>query len=117
LYKHNFHGLTNITIYSSNNILFRLSNYILRKLKFNFTVREIIARKYDAIVHIGGSIFIQKDNWNKSKKSKTLSNSMPYFVLGANFGPYTDHLFYKYHYELFKNYRDICFRDNYSYQL
>ncbi len=60
---------------------------------------------------------MQKESWNQLRINKSMVRDKPYFVLGANFGPFTDELFYKQHYELFKGYTDICFRDNYSYEL
>ncbi|MBT2216475.1 polysaccharide pyruvyl transferase family protein [Virgibacillus dakarensis] len=83
----------------------------------NLSIRQLIANKCSAIVHIGGSIFMQKESWNQLRINKSMVRDKPYFVLGANFGPFTDELFYKQHYELFKGYTDICFRDNYSYEL
>lgn len=116
-YKSYFNGLSNIIIYSRNNILYRFVNYILRKMKIGVSVPKIIESKTDAVVRIGGSIFMQKDDWNDLNINKKTTVEKPFFVLGANFGPFTDPLFYKQHHELFKNYTDICFRDNYSYKL
>ncbi|MBY7144599.1 polysaccharide pyruvyl transferase family protein [Virgibacillus sp. NKC19-3] len=116
-YKHNFKSFRNVSIYSSNNFFMRLLNYGLRKLKIDFSIRNIIARKCDAIVHVGGSIFIQKDNWTGIPNYKQKIKGKPFYVLGSNFGPFQNQQFFTEHYELFKKYTDICFRDKYSYGL
>lgn len=46
----------------------------------------------------------------KNKKKKT-------FIIGANFGPYKNDFFAERYKEIFIEYDDICFRDNYSYNL
>lgn len=81
------------------------------------SLRTIIANRCDAIVHIGGSIFMQRGNWNGLKDERRTEVKKPYYVLGSNFGPYQDEKFYTDHYELFKKYTDICFRDTHSYEL
>jgi colanic acid/amylovoran biosynthesis protein len=116
-YKHNFNMYKNVTVYSSSNFFVRLLNYGMRKIRTDISLRTILAKKCDAIVHIGGSIFIQKDNWDGIPKYRQNLEKKPYYVLGANFGPFRDQQFYKKHYELFQGYTDVCFRDTYSYEL
>jgi colanic acid/amylovoran biosynthesis protein len=41
----------------------------------------------------------------------------PFFLLGCNFGPYTEEEFYHKYKELFSTYEDVCFRDTYSYNM
>jgi len=94
---------------------------IILKLGFNFTSYNIlskkIAKKNDSVVHIGGSIFMQNSNWSNRVKEydKLIKSSNNFFVLGSNFGPYQDHLYFEKYNNLFKNINDICFRDNHSY--
>lgn len=88
--------------------------FLIHKLSFGF-------KKYDAIVNIGGSIFMQNPTWMVSfskreyliKKIKAERN----FIIGANFGPFLDQDFMRKHRELFPTYDDICFRDSSSYNL
>src|SRR5699024_5509467 len=115
-YKYTFENFDNISIYPSNNYFLKLLRYGLKKIKYDFSPQAKIAKKCDAIVQIGGSIFIQRNDWNGMPKHKTLTEN-PYFVLGANFGPFQDQQFYYEHYKLFKQYKDVCLRDNYSYEL
>ncbi|UJL45808.1 polysaccharide pyruvyl transferase family protein [Virgibacillus sp. NKC19-16] len=116
-YKYSLERLENVSVCPSDNFFIRLFNFGMRILKVNFSLRKLIARKSDAIVHIGGSIFIQKGPWNGIPRDKQNFANKPYYVLGANFGPFHDQEYYKDHYELFKQYTDVCFRDSYSYEL
>ncbi|MED5076898.1 polysaccharide pyruvyl transferase family protein [Geobacillus stearothermophilus] len=47
----------------------------------------------------------------------TIGVNSYFFLLGANFGPFTDMDFYLQHKEIFKHFTDICFREKYSYSL
>lgn len=116
-YEMNFKELNNITLYRSDSIFSRVVNFILRSFNFNMTIRKLIARQCDAIVNIGGSIFMQQKNWKKRIKNREKVQDKPFFLLGANFGPYSDEEYYISYKELFKKYTDICFRDKYSYDL
>ncbi|KAB7671739.1 polysaccharide pyruvyl transferase family protein [Bacillus sp. B1-b2] len=72
-----------------------------------------------AVVHIGGSLFVQGDNWKKQYKrtKERYINSKPFYLLGANFGPYYTSEYYDSHRKIFSNYTDVCFREKYSYEL
>lgn len=116
-YKYSFNMYKNITVYSSSNFFVRLFNYSMRKMKVGTTLRTMLAEKCDAIVQIGGSIFMQEVNWRGIPNYKQNLKKKPYYVLGANFGPFQEQEFYEQHHKLFKKYTDICFRDKYSYEL
>ena len=73
--------------------------------------------KFDACVVIGGSIFMQPGkNWknqvNRFANRKKLAKKL--FVLGANFGPYSDKQYYDEYCRLFHKIEDMCFRDTAS---
>ena len=98
-------------------------NWIINKVKkiipnIDKKILNRIEKSCDGMVYIGGSIFVQypdwKDyiNWYRSKISK-----FPVFVIGANFGPFTDNGFVDGFKEIYKNFKDICFRDEFSYSL
>lgn len=73
-----------------------------------------IMQSADAIVHIGGSIFIENENWKSNFKPEYNENI---FYIGANFGPYKSE---EYRMEIesrLKATNDCCFRDSYSYNL
>lgn len=80
-------------------------------------------KKYDAFVMIGGSMFIQNEQWEhlflmRYKLIRLLYKyDVPSFIIGANFGPYKDERFKLKYNDYFKYYTGICFRDFYSYNL
>jgi colanic acid/amylovoran biosynthesis protein len=96
---------------------------IFKKLHLSISVNNFLQRIFslfcDAIVHVGGSIFMQRDNWkNKANDyKKRVFSSKRYFVLGSNFGPYKDIDYFLYYKEIFKSVTDVCFREKYSYNL
>ncbi|MGY0691310.1 polysaccharide pyruvyl transferase family protein [Virgibacillus sp. FSP13] len=118
-YKRIFKELPNVHIIPSDKLLFRGLNFIFRRFHiYNFT-RRMIARSCEMVIQIGGSLFIQGENWREELKSnKTMKpKDKPMFLLGANFGPFDDKDFYTEYTELFRTYTDICFREQYSYDL
>lgn len=99
---------------------------IIEDKMYKFKVKlwtSYLAKDYDALIFIGGSIFIQFDQWEKQYNfRKKIINAFykqnkKIFILGSNFGPYDDKNFVKKYEDLFKKCTDICFRDYYSYNL
>lgn len=119
-YKECFKSIKNIKCYSSESILNRGINYIFRNINQNNFVEKYLAQKCDAGVYIGGSLFIQGKDWqsyfNDYTKTKKINNK-PFYLLGANFGPYTDKEYYDKHKDIFREYTDICFREKYTYDM
>lgn len=118
-YSKSFKDISNLRIFPNDSFFIRGFNYMCRKLKLYRLMMQFLIRNYDATVLIGGSLFIQDDHWQKNLAyMKTLTvKGKPFFLLGANFGPFHDYSFYIEHKRLFKRYTDICFRDQYSYGL
>ncbi|ASA25196.1 polysaccharide pyruvyl transferase family protein [Paenibacillus donghaensis] len=120
LYKQAFRELKNLKVYASDSIWLRGINFLFRRtgLHSNFTQKFLVDHS-DGIVHIGGSIFMQGEHWQEyvQKNEETRNQAKPYYVMGANFGPYTDEEYYSTHKRLFREYADICFREQYSYDL
>lgn len=118
-YKLAFKDLKNLSVFPSDRFIFRGLNYPFRKTKFNGFLRKLAANQCDGEVQIGGSLFIQDDNWRNTIQNKEFlrMKDKPYFLLGANFGPYSDQDFYQSYKDVFKEYTDICFREEYSYNL
>jgi colanic acid/amylovoran biosynthesis protein len=109
----------NIKIIPNDSIFNRGVNFIFRFLKIQMSIKKLVSKSCDAIVNIGGSIFMQGENWKEtfeSNKSMRAKNK-PFFVLGANFGPYSESEFYLNYKELFQEYTDICFREKKSFEL
>ncbi|MFS0620667.1 polysaccharide pyruvyl transferase family protein [Priestia megaterium] len=118
-YKIGLNEINNIKIIPFDNLIIRGINFIFKKFNFEFMIRNSIAKNCDLAVYIGGSLFMELDNWENSYKTKRsmLIKNKPFFLLGANFGPYRNEDFYLKYKELFKKYTDICFREKYSYDL
>lgn len=118
-YKILFKEKGNITIIPSDSIIIRGINFAFRFLKIMNFFRRIIAKRCDAAVYIGGSLFIQGEKWRediKNIKNLRVANNF-FFLLGVNFGPFNEKEFYLEYKKIFKEYTDICFREKYSYDM
>lgn len=101
----------------------RYVDAVMSKLKIDYRVdshiKNKLAKTSDATVIIGGSIFIEPNNWkNHVKKNENLlNNSKDFFILGSNFGPYQTEEFKESYKKIFSKSNDVCVRDQNSYQL
>jgi colanic acid/amylovoran biosynthesis protein len=118
-YKRLFSEASNITIITSDSLVIRGINFVFRTFKSKGFLRRLVAQNCDAGVYIGGSLFMQGEKWRDSIRSvkDMRSENKPFFLLGANFGPFKDKEFYIAYKEIFKDYTDICFREKYSYEM
>ena len=82
---------------------------ILRKIGFE----KHLVDSCDIAVTLGGSMYMEQGNTNPDCM---LQNKKRY-ILGINFGPYKTQTYFENAKNEFKRATDICFRDNYSYQL
>jgi len=111
-------NIKHLTIY--NNTAFYLFCKAIEKL---FGIRNIwlgmLAKRHDLLVYIGGSIFIEDNNIQKWKNEQNFYRglSAPYYILGSNFGPYKNSEFISLISDIFRGAKDVCFRDNASYEL
>lgn len=120
VYKEIFKDLNNLTVYGFEDRRVTWCNKILDVIKHgteDFFRRRV--RKADAVVHIGGSVYIQHDTYPVSLMiDRTLRDtSRKMYVCGANFGPYKDESYYQEYHQLLSRYDGVCFRDQYSYGL
>ncbi|WNS41981.1 polysaccharide pyruvyl transferase family protein [Paenibacillus sp. MMS20-IR301] len=119
-YKLVFKEQRNLKVYASDSVLLRGINYLFRKTKLhpNF-VQKLLTERSDGTVHIGGSIFMQGEGWEEyvANAENLRNKSKPYFLMGANFGPYQDEAYYRKYREIFREYADVSFREQYSYDL
>jgi len=97
---------------------------ILKKIGSNLNINCLIEKhcrkKTDGVVRIGGSIFmepIERKTRFDALKAKYIEHDLPVFVIGANFGPYHSEEFLYFYNTIFRKLRDVCFRDQYSYNL
>ena len=77
-----------------------------------------LERRCDAVVYIGGSIFMEYPNWETiCSWWEYEAQNRPFYVLGANFGPWHTEAYRARMEQIFQNCRDVCFRDKYSHDL
>ena len=87
------------------------------------TFDKIDVNQYDGYVYIGGSIFMEGGkvyNLDEGcldfvKKCKILNK--PFYYISSNYGPYQTENYFNLSKETFKECTDLCFRDQYSYNL
>lgn len=87
------------------------------------TFDKIDVNQYDGYVYIGGSIFMEGGkvyNLDEGcldfvKKCKILKK--PFYYISSNYGPYQTENYFNLSKETFKECTDLCFRDQYSYNL
>ena len=79
-------------------------------------------KEFDAIVYIGGSIFMEKAGGvERIKKLNTIAtnckkNNIPFLFISSNFGPYKTPEYKRETQKLMRSITDICFRDKQSYE-
>lgn len=91
----------------------RLLNKLVKLITFNkIDLAYPKLKNHPLEVLIGGSMFIEgrsSENYlNINKKN---------FYLGCNFGPYKTEKYLKKYHKIFSKVNDVCFRDEYSYNL
>lgn len=111
-----FRCLKNVKVLTDKDAWVRFLHRIRPSLSVRY--RYWITGRCKAVVYIGGSIFIEYDNWEQILAwwDYTAEN-YPFYVLGANFGPYHAEDYRKKNAEIYAKMQDVCFRDRYSYDL
>lgn len=120
-YSKPFRKYKNLKLYEFNLLESVINSFEARSgrtLVFN-KKRDKLLRKIDSFIHIGGSIFIENTNWRYEleKFKADVENSDNYFIIGANFGPFSSADYLNEYQKAFNSINDICFRDLYSYEL
>ena len=119
-YKKRFQHIRNLKVYSPDDKKVLFWNRFCNKMKrIDKDIFGMLVRNSDATVHVGGSVYIQHENYEATYNLDNMlrSASKRMYVCGANFGPYEDEEYYRRYYDLLKRYDGVCFRDQYSYQL
>ncbi len=120
-YHERYADIKNLSVYAPSDRKTRLLNKYLPKLPKHIpNVWNYLIARADAAVHIGGSVFTQHfDDFSSFYQvdENLLRCSQNLFVIGANFGPYTDPEYYKAYRRLFPSYAGISFRDRFSSEL
>lgn len=114
-YAQAFSHVPNITIHPTRSITARIRSFVQQASVFPVATQK----KIDATVYIGGSLFIEQPGWEKafSQMKRMHKNGRPFFIIGANFGPYHSETFKQAHEAFFSEVTDICFRDHDSQNL
>ena len=79
-----------------------------------FSLKPLLACGCDFVLTLGGSMFIEKPKDNRKRFS---FGRKDHYILGVNFGPYTTEAYFDKIKALFSEAKDVCFRENYSYNL
>lgn len=109
----NFKDLKNLCVIDENSLFFEWINRINGSLKGR--IKRFNENICSASVYIGGSILMQYDNWRYfTEWLLDIANRTNFFILGANFGPFSDENYRKEINTVFHKMKDVCFRDNYS---
>ncbi len=111
--KHEFYTISQFPNTYNYPNLHVYSNKLFYRLVKKFNLKKYIANKYDMVVTIGGSMFMET---LQNKYDLTLGNKDRY-ILGVNFGPYTTKNYFNAAVSAYKKSKDVCFRDKYSYEL
>lgn len=104
------------------------TNFAQGNLKIINSIYHKLGKRHDAIVEIGGSIFMDNNTGNKEIDFQTkelpnyainshLQNSGKAFVIGANLGPVYSERYWDYIKEKLKEYNHVCLRDYSSYNM
>lgn len=82
----------------------------------------VVKRKCACAVLIGGSLYIEPStdeeirNQIRQRKKEWIEGK-PFYVIGANFGPFRKKEYLESYNEYFQGCTDVCFRDSFSYNL
>ena len=116
-----FQSIPNLTVLNRST---EKGKWIQRFQKWSKKIGLSIDFSYDALVYIGGSIFIEFKNpvtyhgYFKDLYSSRKFQNVPYYILGANFGPhYTEDFVAKHKTYISYQVDDLCMRDKSSYEL
>lgn len=111
-----FSDVKNIKVVAQNSRKFDIIKMIHSSLPSKF--KSYLENKCDAVVYIGGSIFIEYNSWKQILTWwEWEAQNRNLYVLGANFGPYKTEDYRNKLSSIFENMQDVCFRDMYSFNL
>lgn len=96
-----------------------LPQKVVRRLNPSATPYARRIRSCQAVVLIGGSMFIQQDNWQNKLSELTglVKNARRFCIMGSNFGPYSSAQYLAGYHALFSKMNDCCFRDERTHTL
>lgn len=111
-----FNNIKNLYVINKNSHLVRVLKWIRPSLVSRY--RAWTEKRCLAVVYIGGSIFIEYDNWKQMITWWEYEvKNRSFYILGANFGPFKTEEYYQSMKNVFASAEDVCFRDCYSKKL
>lgn len=110
-----FQALPNLKVVDRDSALVHTLNWL--RPSFVSRYRAWLENRCQAVVYIGGSIFMEYENWEQILTWwEYEAKNRPLYIMGANFGPYKSEEYRNKLAEIFRDARDVCFRDRYSYE-
>ncbi len=114
--RETFRCLPNLKVVDKESRLVKFLSWLRPSLGPGY--RNWLEYRCEAVVYIGGSIFMEYPNWAQLLTWwEYEAENRPFYVLGANFGPYHTEAYRQKIAQIYAKMQDICFRDDYSYQL
>lgn len=95
----------------------------LRRLGRTPFIEKSIMRRFDAVVYIGGSVFMENaadrylENVIDAETAYCAKKNIPYYILSCNFGPYETEEYAARMRKCFARCTQVCFRDSASYRM
>ncbi len=118
-YRPFFEQFDNVKFYAYEVAFAQNVNRIGNKLKIHDLFEWLLLKRSSATVHIGGSIYQQIGDYELDYKLRLRRKQplKPFYSISCNFGAYETEEYKLKWRKQFKKYKDICFRDRYSYNL
>ena len=118
-YREYFERFDNVKFYACEDPLACKISRFGNKFKVCDFFEQLLLNRSSATVHIGGSIYQQVGDWKLDYKMRRRRKKLfkPFYSISCNFGGYDTDEYKLMWRNQFKKYKDICFRDKYSYDL
>lgn len=118
-YRPFFEQFDNVKFYAYDDPLVAKVKRLGDKFKITDLFELLLLKRSSATVHIGGSIYQQIGDYELDYKlrRRRKQRGKPFYSISCNFGAYSTEEFKQKWGKQFKNFKDVCFRDNYSYEL
>lgn len=108
-----FQMLPNLKVIDSESKFIQFLHWMRQSFVAHY--RSWLEKRCNAVVYIGGSLFIEYPEWEMLLTWwEYEAEHRPFYILGANFGPYKSEEYRKKLAEIFSKAKDVCFRDVFS---
>ncbi len=118
-YRTFFEQFDNVKFYATDDAFVQKINKLGNKFKIDNLFELLLLSRSKASVHVGGSIYQEIGDYKLDYKIRKRRKQpfKPFYSISCNFGPYKTEEYKKMWLKQFKKFKDICFRDKYSYNL